>query len=334
MTVTTTAIQTEDLAKNFENTPAVRGVSLDVPAGTVLGLLGPNGAGKTTMVRMLSTLVKPDRGRALIHGYDIVRQPREVRSLIGLTGQYAAVDEDISGRENLYLIGRLLNLSRKRSRANADATLERFGLADAANRAVRGYSGGMRRRLDLAASLIGDPKVLFLDEPTTGLDPHSRNALWDQVRSLADQGTTVLLTTQYMEEAEALADSLVVIDHGEVIASGTTRELRERIGGPVLRITPERPADLSAVRGALIAAGLGAAHLEETDGLVSLPLGVRGAELTSAVRVLGEAAIPLARVDTHVPSLDEVFLSLTGPPAVGAVTGRSASTHDLTRSAA
>ncbi|WP_328318523.1 ATP-binding cassette domain-containing protein [Streptomyces sp. NBC_00388] len=317
MTTTTPAIRTEDLVKNFGDTPAVRGVSLEVPTGVVLGLLGPNGAGKTTTVRMLATLTRPDGGRALVHGYDTVKQSREVRSLIGMTGQYAAVDEDISGWENLYLVGRLLNMGRRQARTQAEAMLERFGLTEAGGRPVRGYSGGMRRRLDLAASLLGDPKVLFLDEPTTGLDPHSRNALWAEVRALAGNGTTVLLTTQYMEEAEALADSVMVIDHGEVIASGTSQELRERIGGPVLRIAPERPDDLAAVRRALLTAGLGAARADEEESVVSLPLGGTGAELTAAVRVLGDAGIPLARVDTRVPSLDEVFLTLTGTaPAV------------------
>ncbi|WP_285570855.1 ATP-binding cassette domain-containing protein [Streptomyces sp. NBC_01463] len=334
MTITPPAIRTEDLVKNFGDTPAVRGVSLEVPTGTVLGLLGPNGAGKTTIVRMLSTLVKPDGGRALVHGYDTAKQSREVRSLIGMTGQYAAVDEDISGWENLYLIGRLLNMGRKEARSCAGSMLERFRLTDAAHRPVAGYSGGMRRRLDLAASLMGEPRVLFLDEPTTGLDPHSRNELWEEVRSLKRNGATVLLTTQYMEEAEALADAIVVIDHGRIIASGTSAELRERIGGPVLRITPERPADLTAVRTALIASGLRPSVGDQDTDRVSLPLSAGGHELTSAIRVLGEAGLPLAGVDTHVPSLDEVFLTLTGTGGAGSPSGGPATNDELTRSAA
>ncbi|MFH7598154.1 ATP-binding cassette domain-containing protein [Streptomyces racemochromogenes] len=315
MTITTPAIRVEDLAKTFGETRAVRGVSFDVPEGTVLGLLGPNGAGKTTTVRMLSTLVRPDSGRALIHGYDVARQAREVRCLIGMTGQYAAVDEDISGWENLYLICRLLSMGRAQARASADAMLERFHLTEAGGRPAKGYSGGMRRRLDLAASLLGEPKVLFLDEPTTGLDPQSRNALWNEVRGLAANGTTVLLTTQYMEEAEALADAITVIDRGEVIASGTALELRERIGGPVLHVTPQLSGDLPAVRRALERAGLGPVGVDERDGLVRLPLDHEGRLITEAVRVLGACGLPIARLDTRVPSLDDVFLTLTAAPA-------------------
>ncbi|WP_048910666.1 ATP-binding cassette domain-containing protein [Streptomyces sp. NRRL WC-3744] len=321
MTITTPAIRATDLVKQFGDTHAVRGVSFEVPEGTVLGLLGPNGAGKTTTVRMLCTLVKPDAGQAFVHGYDVARQSREVRNLIGMTGQYAAVDEDISAWENLYLIGRLLNLGRAAARAGADAMLERFRLTEAAHRPAKTYSGGMRRRLDLAASLLGDPKVLFLDEPTTGLDPHSRNSLWEEVRSLAGRGTTVLLTTQYMEEAEALADSLVVIDRGQVIASGTVSELRERIGGPVLHLTPQHTADLPAVRKALQAAGLGPVAVDEADGLVRLPLDREGRTVTAAVRALGASGIAMARVDTRTPSLDDTFLTLTGTAPVTALTG-------------
>ncbi|MFG2531002.1 ATP-binding cassette domain-containing protein [Streptomyces sp. NPDC048516] len=325
----TPAILIEDLAKSYGGNPVVRGVSLEVPAGHVLGLLGPNGAGKTTTVKMVSTLIKPDSGRALVCGYDVVRQAREVRALIGLTGQYASVDEDISGRENLYVISRLFNLPRRTARARADEMLERFGLTEAGARPVGGYSGGMRRRLDLAASLVGDPRVLCLDEPTTGLDPHSRNALWAEVRRLAGQGTTVLLTTQYMEEAEALADSLVVIDRGQVIARGGTEELRSRLGGQVLCVRPEQVRDAAALRRALEIQGYPAAAPDEETGQIQLPLSGDGAQLSEVVRTVGQTGIPLSGLTVHMPSLDEVFLTLTGadraPQAqAGALSARSA----------
>ncbi|MEV5593249.1 ATP-binding cassette domain-containing protein [Streptomyces sp. NPDC052496] len=309
----TPAILIEDLAKSYGGNPVVRGVSLQVPAGHVLGLLGPNGAGKTTTVKMVSTLIKPDRGRALVCGFDVVRQAREVRSLIGLTGQYASVDEDISGWENLYVISRLFNLPRRKARARADEMLERFGLTESGARPVGGYSGGMRRRLDLAASLVGQPRVLCLDEPTTGLDPHSRNALWTEVRRLADLGTTVLLTTQYMEEAEALADSLVVIDRGQVIARGGTEELRARLGGQVLCVRPQKAVDAAALRQALEDRGHTATAVDEETGEIRLPLSGDGAELSAVVRAVGQTDIPLAGLNVHMPSLDEVFLTLTGP---------------------
>ncbi|MGW1894586.1 ATP-binding cassette domain-containing protein [Streptomyces sp. NPDC002004] len=314
----TAAIRIEDLEKSFGATAAIRGVSLEVPAGTVLGLLGPNGAGKTTLVKMVSTLIRPDRGRILVHGHDVVREADRVRPLIGLTGQYASVDEDISGWENLYLISRLFGLPRRRARVRADEMLERFSLAEAGRRAVGGYSGGMRRRLDLAASLAGDPRILVLDEPTTGLDPHSRNGLWAEVRRLADQGTTVLLTTQYMEEAEALADAAVVIDRGRVIASGSTDELRGRIGGRTLRIRPREPGDLERVRKTLVSAGHTVAAEDTEHGEIQLPLAEQGQQLIDVVKTLGDADIPLTSLDTHVPSLDEVFLQLTGPEAARA----------------
>ncbi|AWN28673.1 ATP-binding cassette domain-containing protein [Streptomyces libani] len=320
----TPAIRIENLAKSFGSTAAIRGVSLEVPAGRVLGLLGPNGAGKTTLVRMVSTLVRPDSGRILVHGHDVVREATRVRPLIGLTGQYASVDEDISGWENLYLIARLFNLRGRKARARADEMLERFSLTEAGKRPVGGYSGGMRRRLDLAASLTGDPRVLVLDEPTTGLDPHSRNSLWAEVNRLAEQGTTVLLTTQYMEEAEALADSLVVIDSGRVIASGSTAELRARLGGQMLRIQPEEPGDLARIHQVLVTAGHTEATVMTDEGRLQLPLTGGGSQLTAVVRTLGETGIPLASLHTHIPSLDEVFLKLTGPAAREPVAARSA----------
>ena len=296
-------IEAEGLVKRFGPDTAVDGVDLVVPTGTVLGLLGPNGAGKTTTVRMLTTLLRPDGGRASVHGHDVVRAADRVRRLIGLTGQYATVDEAISGRENLYLIGRLLDLSRRGSWQRADQLLERFDLVAAAGRQVRTYSGGMRRRLDLAASLVGEPSVLFLDEPTTGLDPPSRNGLWDEVRSLVARGTTVLLTTQYMEEAEALADEVVVIDGGRVVAGGPTEQLRARVGGQVLHVRPAHATDLPAV-----ASLLGGSLAEDS---VRLPL-TGPEDLTRAVWALGRSGVAIASVDTKVPSLDEVFLTLTG----------------------
>jgi len=296
-------IKAEGLLKRFGRATAVDGVDLVVPTGTVLGLLGPNGAGKTTTVRMLTTLLRPDGGRASVHGHDVVRDADQVRRVIGLTGQYATVDEGISGRENLYLIGRLLDLSRRGAWQRADQMLERFDLVAAAGRQVRTYSGGMRRRLDLAASLVGEPSVLFLDEPTTGLDPRSRNGLWDEVRSLVAGGATVLLTTQYMEEAEALADEVVVIDGGRVVAGGPTEQLRARVGGQVLHVRPVCDRDLAAV--AQLLGGV-------VDGdHVRLPL-TDSTALTRALWLLSRSGLGIASVDTKVPSLDEVFLTLTG----------------------
>jgi oleandomycin transport system ATP-binding protein len=309
----TAAILVEGLVKQFADTRVVDGVHLNVPEGTVLGLLGPNGAGKTTTVRMLSTLIRPDGGRALIGGYDLVKQANQVRRLIGLTGQYASVDEGISGRENLYMIARLLDLPRRRAWQRVDELLEQFDLVEAATRPAGKYSGGMRRRLDLAASLVGNPALLYLDEPTTGLDPRSRNNLWDSVRDLVTQGTTVLLTTQYMEEAEALADSVVVMDKGRVIASGTSGELRSRVGGQVLRIRPSRASDLNTLVLHLTRSGFRNSGLDHEKGVVSVPI-VTDAELTGVIRLLANSRLPIAGVDTHLPSLDEVFLMLTDSP--------------------
>ncbi|MES5816905.1 ATP-binding cassette domain-containing protein [Streptomyces sp. RG80] len=311
-------ILVDGVAKSFRETPALRQVNLEVSAGTVFGLLGPNGAGKTTLVRILTTLEQPDAGRALVDGHDVVRQARQVRRTIGLTGQYVAVDEEISGQENLYLVGRLLNLRPKRARARADELLEQFGLADAATRTTKGYSGGMRRRLDLAASLVGEPRVLFLDEPTTGLDPRSRNALWEIVRSMADQGVTVLLTTQYMDEAEALADTVAVLDHGEIIERGSPAELRSRVGGQVLYVRPLHEADTPEVVRVLAGVGVTTAVPKVEAGMVRLPLSGE-LELNLAIRALGTTQVPVAAIETRVPSLDEVFLTLTGTrPGAGA----------------
>jgi oleandomycin transport system ATP-binding protein len=304
-----TAISTRGLVKRFGDQVAVDAVDLDVPAGSVFGLLGPNGAGKTTIVRMLATLLAPDAGTATVGGYDVVRQAHAVRRVIGLTGQYASVDESLSGRENLYMIGRLLDMSAKDARLRADQLLETFGLTDAAKKLAKNYSGGMRRRLDLAASLVGTPQVLFLDEPTTGLDPQRRNDLWDIVRELAWGGTTVLLTTQYMEEAEALARHIAVMDHGRIIASGSPEELKQEVAGRRLRVRPSDATDLPVVQ-ALMSEELGSAH-EDEAGYVSGPL-AGDDQLNLVLRRIAAKEISLADVGTVTASLDEVFLALTG----------------------
>ncbi|SFR04708.1 oleandomycin transport system ATP-binding protein [Lentzea waywayandensis] len=241
------AIRAEGLVKHYGETKALDGVDLEVPEGKVVGVLGPNGAGKTTAVRVLATLLRPDAGHATVHGHDVLKDPRAVRSLIGLTGQYASVDEDLSGTENLVLLARLLDFSRAGARAKAAELLEQFELTDAAGRAAKTYSGGMRRRLDLAASLVGNPSVLYLDEPTTGLDPHARNEVWAVVRKLVANGVTVLLTTQYLEEADQLADSITVFDHGRVVAEGRPDELKRRVGGQTLQVRPTSLRDLDVV---------------------------------------------------------------------------------------
>ncbi|MDF4250310.1 ATP-binding cassette domain-containing protein [Streptomyces sp. WMMB303] len=314
---TTNAVEVRGLVKHFGETKAVDGIDLDVREGTVMGVLGPNGAGKTTLVRMLSTLLQPDGGTAKVAGYDVVRQPRELRRTIGLTGQYASVDEKLSGWENLYMIGRLLDLSRSQSRERADELLERFSLTEAARRPVMKYSGGMRRRLDLAASMIGRPRVLYLDEPTTGLDPRTRNEVWDEVKNIVADGNTVLLTTQYMEEAEQLAEELTVIDRGRIIAEGRVPELKAKVGGRTLEVRPTDPGELQRMVGALAQAGLdglAGATADEAAGVVSVPI-VSDEQLTAVVALLGERGFAIADIATHLPSLDEVFLALTGQKA-------------------
>ncbi|MFJ5232326.1 ATP-binding cassette domain-containing protein [Kitasatospora sp. NPDC088391] len=310
------AVEVHGIVKHYGETKALDGVDLTVREGTVLGLLGPNGAGKTTLVRVLSTLIKPDAGSAFVGGYDVLRQPKQLRRTIGLTGQYASVDELLSGYENLYLIGRLLDLSAKEAKARAAELLERFSLTDAARRPAKGYSGGMRRRLDLAASMIGRPKVLYLDEPTTGLDPRTRNEVWDEVQRMVGEGSTVLLTTQYMEEAEQLADALTVIDKGRVIANGGIQELKTRVGGQSLQVRPQDPADLPEMVRALRAAGIAATTSPETE-LLSVHL-TDDAQLTAVIGVLGARGFGVAGIDTVLPSLDEVFLTITAKSAVPA----------------
>ncbi|MEU4113767.1 ATP-binding cassette domain-containing protein [Kitasatospora sp. NPDC028055] len=317
------AVEVHGIVKHFGTTKALDGVDLTVREGTVLALLGPNGAGKTTLVRVLSTLIKPDAGTAFVGGYDVLRQPKQLRRTIGLTGQYASVDELLSGYENLYLIGRLLDLSSREAKARAAELLERFSLTEAAKRIAKTYSGGMRRRLDLAASMMGRPRVLYLDEPTTGLDPRTRNEVWDEVQRMVSEGSTVLLTTQYMEEAEQLADELTVIDRGKVIAAGGVAELKARVGGQILQVRPAHPAELPELARCLHENGITSATFSPDDGLLAVPL-TGEEQLTTVIAVLGGRGFAIAGIDTKVPSLDEVFLAITGKPSADATTASAA----------
>src|SRR5919197_250016 len=310
------AIVVDGLRKAFGQVKAVDGVDLEVAPGTILGLLGPNGAGKTTIVRILTTLLAPDGGRAQVAGFDVVRDAAGLRAVIGLAGQYAAVDENLTGRENLELVGLLYHVGRDEARRRADELLERFGLGAAGNREVKTYSGGMRRRLDLAASLVGRPAVLFLDEPTTGLDPRGRMDLWEVIRELVSDGTTLLLTTQYMEEADQLAHRIVVIDHGKVIEQGTADELKDRVGGEVLELEVADRSTLGAAVGELVALGTGAPAVDNKSGRITLPVGQGGSMvLADAVRRMDAAGISLSHLSLRRPSLDDVFLALTGHAA-------------------
>ena len=297
------AIEADGLVKRYGAKAALDGIDLHVRTGTVLGVLGPNGAGKTTAVRILATLAEPDAGRALVGGFDVVREAGKVRELIGLTGQYASVDEKLTGTQNLMLMGRLLGLSRAAARARAEELLARFGLTEAAGRAAGGYSGGMRRRLDLAVSLVSRPSVIFLDEPTTGLDPHARAELWNVVRELVADGVTVLLTTQYLDEADQLADDLLLIDKGKAAAGGSPAELKALAGGHRLDVRPLHAADLEKAEAIL--------RTRAENGLLSVP--VHDLSMPSAVlRRLDDAGIVLAEHALRLPSLDDVFLTLTG----------------------
>ncbi|MFE0151170.1 ATP-binding cassette domain-containing protein [Nonomuraea sp. NPDC059007] len=298
----------EGLHKSFGDTHALRGLDLSVPKGTVCGVLGPNGAGKTTAVRILATLSDPDAGHARIAGYDVVREAGRVRAKIGLAGQYAAVDEKLTGRGNLRMFGRLSHLSRAEAHRRADELLDRFGLMDAADRQVTGYSGGMRRRLDLITSLILRPEVLFLDEPTTGLDPRSRGEIWESIRELVADGTTVLLTTQYLDEADQLADDIAVVDHGKVIATGTPDELKATIGDR-LDVTLEDPA--ATPEAATVLNTLAGTEPTTADGRLTVALPATGPRLADIVRGLDHAGVAAADVSLRRPTLDEVFLRLT-----------------------
>lgn len=304
-------IQAEGLVKNFTETTALDGVGFSARRGTVLGLLGPNGSGKTTSVRVLTTLLRPDGGRARILGRDVVHDAPSVRRLIGLTGQYAAVDEALTGTDNLVLVGRLLDLPRRAARARAAELIERFGLTEAAGRLVRTYSGGMRRRLDLAVSLVGRPEVLFLDEPTTGLDPRHRGEVWDAVRALVADGVTVLLTTQYLEEADQLADDLVVLDRGRVIAAGTPATLKAEVGGQRLHVRPLHREDLPRVAALLAETAPGTLPSSDSVGELIVPGGGPGLLHRLGLR-LDESGIAVAELGLRLPSLDDVFLTLTG----------------------
>jgi oleandomycin transport system ATP-binding protein len=307
----TYVIEAEGVRKRFGKTQALAGVDIAAASGTVLGLLGPNGAGKTTMVRVLATLLKPDAGSTRVCGYDVVTQAVQVRQLIGLTGQYASVDDGLTGTENLIMIARLLGKSRRQSRQEAGDLLERFELADAAGRAVKTYSGGMRRRLDLAASLLSQPAVLFLDEPTTGLDPRARNEVWETIRALVADGATVLLTTQYLEEADELADRVAVIDRGRVVADGTSDELKAMAGSQTLAVRATDRSRTSEVA-EIVAILTGASpEVSQDTGLVTAPV-TDPAVLPAVVRRLDSGGLVAAELTLRLPSLDEVFLTLTG----------------------
>jgi oleandomycin transport system ATP-binding protein len=307
----TYAIWAEGLVKRFGETTALAGVDLAVRTGTVVGLLGPNGAGKTTAVRVLATLLRPDAGHATVGGFDVIRQAHQVRQMVGLTGQYASVDETLTGAENLLLIGRLLGLPRARAKQRASELLAQFDLADAAGRAAKTYSGGMRRRLDLAASLVGRPPMLYLDEPTTGLDPRARAELWVLIRGMVASGVTVLLTTQYLDEADELADEIVVIDHGRIIATGTPDELKAKTGAQVLAVRPAQAGHVELVT--YVVGELAGAEPEVKGQLVTAAV-VDPAVLPAVVRRLDDAGVVVTELALRGSSLNEVFLSLTGRP--------------------
>lgn len=306
------AVEAVDLHKIYGETRALDGLSLEMPQGSVLGVLGPNGAGKTTTVKVLTTLIKPDQGKALVDGIDVATEPDKVRARIGLTGQYAAVEERLTGRENLEYIARLFHMPSSEGRSRAKELLKRFDLVDAGERVVVEYSGGMRRRLDIAMSLIARPSVLFLDEPTTGLDPRSRLAMWELIEELGAEGTTTFLTTQYLDEAEALADSIVVIDSGKVIAEGTADQLKDRIGGDRLVVTIAKAGNLERASGALSDIATSSIELVTEPPQLLVPINAGGRVLPTAIRALDDADCEVVDVELRRPSLDDVFLTLTG----------------------
>ena len=312
-----TAVLFADVRKSFGDVHALQGVSFTAARGSVLGILGPNGAGKTTTVKILSTLLRPDSGTAEVAGHDVLSDPAGVRRSIMMTGQYAALDENLSGRENLELFGRLMGLSKKAARDRADTLLEEFDLVGAGKRAVRGYSGGMRRRVDIACGLVVRPEVVFLDEPTTGLDPRSRQGVWDLVIALKNQGITVLLTTQYLEEADVLSDNIIVIDRGTVIAEGTADELKEKTGGSYCEIVPLDPTRVSQAieaLGNLVPESIAKEFADQSAGVdrISIPAPDGATTLAEALRRLDAGAVELADIGLRRPSLDDVFLSITG----------------------
>jgi len=310
-----TMIEAIGLHKSFGETHALAGLDFDATEGTILCMLGPNGAGKTTAVRILTTLTRPDAGTATVAGIDVQQHPDQVRDKIGVAGQYAALDELLTGRENLEMVGRLYRVNAKDARTRATALIEHFELTDAADRIVKNYSGGMRRRLDLGAALMAEPPVIFLDEPTTGLDPKGRLSMWDLIEELAREGTTVLMTTQYLEEADRLADDIVVIDHGRAIARGTALELKQQVGGERLEITISDDPYLDAARQVLEALGEGPAHVDKEARHVSVAVTSHEGVLTRAIRELDAAGVHVDDIGFRRPTLDAVFLALTGRPA-------------------
>ncbi len=308
-------IEAVGLHKSFGQTHALRGLDLSAEEGSILGVLGPNGAGKTTAVRILTTLSRPDSGEARVAGVDVLRDPNRARKRFGVAGQYASLDEMLTGRENLEMIGRLSRLPAREVKQRAVELVERFELTDAANRPVKTYSGGMRRRLDLGGALMAQPPVIFLDEPTTGLDPKGRLSMWDLIAGLAKGGTTVLMTTQYLEEADRLADDIAVVDHGVVIARGTADELKRRVGGELLEVVIDNPTYLPEARRALEAISESEAYVDEAARRVSVPIASHDGALTRAIRQLDEAGVHVDDIGFRRPTLDEVFLSITGRPA-------------------